>query len=244
MTLDFYKLKAQFRRAERAIKRCERISGAVPTAAINQLRYAGNHLLKVLAPGDDTDVDSEKAKVVSHCRRAWFDAFDAIINSQLEIVRTFESKNCPLDVLRQLVPNYDGNMALFRELYPVFRNVKAVQEMAFAERLALIRRAAALTPFVKALQRLSNRLNALASDMEIDRIRRAEQRDIYSMLMSLMLSVTGSIYSAAGLLTSPSRWMVAFGIAGIVFFVAMAVFNVYVLVQRAKTITPVDKLSK
>ena len=74
--------------------------------------------------------------------------------------------------------------------------------------------------------------------------RRAEQRDIYSMLMSLMLSVAGSIYSAAGLLTSPSRWMVAFGIAGIVFFVAMAVFNVYVLVQRAKTITPVDKLSK
>ena len=46
--LSFDLVKLHYRRAERAIKRCARLSYAVPTPAINQLRYAGYHVLSAV----------------------------------------------------------------------------------------------------------------------------------------------------------------------------------------------------
>ena len=49
MQPTFDTIKRHYRRAERAIKRCDSLADAVPTPAINQLRYAGYHILVAIS---------------------------------------------------------------------------------------------------------------------------------------------------------------------------------------------------
>ena len=67
-----------FCRAEKMLKRFERISDKTLSSAINQLRYAGRHLIEADAAEGDVQDDLLR-KAIAHCHRAEFDAIDAAI---------------------------------------------------------------------------------------------------------------------------------------------------------------------
>jgi hypothetical protein len=82
--VDFYnKLEEaflKFRDAEKAIKSSETIRTDVYTVAINQLRYASNHLITYIQQlkNNDNDGAEESLKKYSrHCSRALYDAYDS-----------------------------------------------------------------------------------------------------------------------------------------------------------------------
>ena len=77
--------------AEYAIKRYERIALEDQVAAINELRYAGHHVLEASLAEDESEIEDHIASARNHCRRAVNDAKDAAIVSQLEFFM-------PLDV--------------------------------------------------------------------------------------------------------------------------------------------------
>ncbi len=63
-------LKEAFRDAEREIHKTENCSQKVPVAALNELRYAGSHMLVFLEEGEATELE----QALQHSRRAYFDA--------------------------------------------------------------------------------------------------------------------------------------------------------------------------
>ena len=88
--LTFETIKRHYRRAERAIKRCDSLANAVPTPALNQLRYAGYHILvAILADkaGDAAKTARELLEAEEHCRRAWLDAFDSVTRYHLKVIQ-------------------------------------------------------------------------------------------------------------------------------------------------------------
>ncbi len=170
----------------------------------------------------------------SHCRRAWFDAFDAIACNHLVAIRDFSDRGYPGDVIRANIPNYDENMAFARKLYPVFLNVKAVQDMTASERLGRLKSMNRLTPFIRNVQSVGGSLEVIAKRMDEERRRRAERRDLMMGLTSFAVSVMGAVFSAAGLLTSPKPWAVAVGWIGIVAFAAIAVMSTVMIVQHLR----------
>ncbi|KJS02232.1 MAG: hypothetical protein VR65_06195 [Desulfobulbaceae bacterium BRH_c16a] len=68
-----------YQEAERAIKYVEDFDGVLTVPAINQLRYAGNHLIRYLAENKQ----DELRDALKHVKRATYDAYEATIVYQL-----------------------------------------------------------------------------------------------------------------------------------------------------------------
>lgn len=95
-------------KAEARIKRTEKLNSSLVIPAVNELRYAGYHLLQALVYKPDSGADDEPAESVKkgtlHCRRATYDAVDAESMYYLEAAKNFEQQfeNIVIDV-----PNFD-----------------------------------------------------------------------------------------------------------------------------------------
>ncbi|MDG4574830.1 MAG: hypothetical protein P9C36_05730 [Defluviicoccus sp.] len=94
-----------FRDAERQIKRAEEISGELAIPAVNELRYAGWHLLEALCSGDPDNAVEQLARARRHCQRAIFDASDTSIIYLLEKIRTFQDDYRRF-VISDVIPDY------------------------------------------------------------------------------------------------------------------------------------------
>lgn len=102
---DFAKL---FIKAEGAVKDAEMRNGELLIPAINQLRYSGHHIAKALLNGDVNDAknQSELTKAINHCRRAYFDAKEAIMLERFEIADSFFSDFVKSDSLMRHLPQW------------------------------------------------------------------------------------------------------------------------------------------
>ena len=141
MQLTFETIKRHYRRAERAIKRCDTLADAVPTPAINQLRYAGYHILVAVSAdktGDVAKAAQELLEADEHCKRAWLDAFDSVTRYHLKVIRAFEERQYPLRIIEKRIPDFSSSMAHARDVYRVYRLPAMVQEMSVAQRVKRI----------------------------------------------------------------------------------------------------------
>ena len=93
-------LVGTYEAADEQIKQCERYTLALPSAAVNQMRYAGSHLLKFIKGGTENANDDIKresiAKATNHCKRATFDALETLIFAQLEFISDFHGTEIDL----------------------------------------------------------------------------------------------------------------------------------------------------
>jgi DNA repair exonuclease SbcCD ATPase subunit len=89
-------------KAESRIKRTERLRTSLTIPAVNELRYAGYHLLRSVVHDqepDDGDTPQESLKKgILHCRRATYDAVDAEAMLYLERAKKFEEEFLDISV--------------------------------------------------------------------------------------------------------------------------------------------------
>jgi hypothetical protein len=95
-------------KAESRIKRTEHLRTSLTIPAVNELRYAGYHLLRALtynpSAGDEDTPEVSLGKGTLHCRRATYDAVDAEAMLYLERAKRFEQdyRDVSIDV-----PNFN-----------------------------------------------------------------------------------------------------------------------------------------
>lgn len=104
----FDELHAAFQNAETWAKRVENIIDDVPIAAINQMRYAGYHISKVLSksnffPTDGTNdcfvnIDDLRS-AYKHLLRAYFDSLDQLTQQLEAQLKDYESKFQDLNIV-------------------------------------------------------------------------------------------------------------------------------------------------
>lgn len=104
----FDELHAAYQNAETWAKRVENIIDDVPIAAINQMRYAGYHISKVLSksnffPIDETDnclvnIDDLRS-AYKHLLRAYFDSLDQLTQQLEAQLKDYESKFQDLNIV-------------------------------------------------------------------------------------------------------------------------------------------------
>lgn len=93
-----------FAQAERRIKEIEHFNEGLDIPAINELRYVSYHLLEMLV-APSVSRDEHGGKVVSHLKRAIYDACEALISIQLEELRTFQV-DYRLVVVSEVIKDY------------------------------------------------------------------------------------------------------------------------------------------
>lgn len=98
-------LRSAYKEAEDAIHSLGIEGEGVDTLAINELRYAGYHLLKSLTASGDTERDEELRRAESHCERALYEAHDAAIFFRLNLYQKFTEDYATV-VVSDVVENY------------------------------------------------------------------------------------------------------------------------------------------
>lgn len=82
---SLHKVTELFRLAEEKIKQVEKICRELPFPAVNELRYAGRHLIDHLETGDREQL----VQAENHCKRAIYDAVEAGVTFQLLQIQAF-----------------------------------------------------------------------------------------------------------------------------------------------------------
>ena len=90
--------------AEGFIKEVEVCRASVPIAAINELRYAGHHLVKGLADEDEKRFHEELDKASDHCNRSMYEASEAGIAYLLDLIKIFEDDYDDVPII-EIVPD-------------------------------------------------------------------------------------------------------------------------------------------
>lgn len=104
-----------FEEAEYYIKIVEAVDGEVVIPAINELRYAGFHLTRLLTAESEEERESQCRSAISHCRRAAYEALDAGLVFLTEKVKLFQ-EDYRLVVVTDVVPEYPRILAKTEEV--------------------------------------------------------------------------------------------------------------------------------
>ena len=108
-TSDQPKNLAQYRKvhgeADEVIRKVANFRDKVVIPAINELRYAGHHLLKSIDDDGSVIDNKELQKAINHCHRAMYEAIDAGIICALGRIKIFQD-DYKKTVVADLIPNY------------------------------------------------------------------------------------------------------------------------------------------
>lgn len=117
-------IKALYRKAEEKIKALERESETLASPSVNELRYAGYHLLAAL-----TETDSEKKivefdKARGHCKRAIYDAQEVRVMAKLVIINQFKEDYAKISI-SDVVSDYIVFLQRVRRIQKAIENINS-----------------------------------------------------------------------------------------------------------------------
>ena len=197
------RIERLFRRAERAIKRAERLTQALPTAAVNQLRYAGRHLLQA-----DSDASGEALrKAANHCVRAWYDAFDAILLRQLEVIADFENEGFPRDAILYYYPDYEAELPLIKRAQDLFRGTPPTQALTVERMVDRLRMAKRLSKIVASLRMTTQELRKTYQERSEREFEQQENARIRRDCISFLATLAGCLIGIFGILLTAESWL-------------------------------------
>ena len=102
---EIRELRDLYKKAEDAIHSLGITGSGVDTAAVNELRYAGNHLLRALTTDSKAEADDQMVRATRHCQRALYDAYDGAIYYQLDQFKVFRNDYRTV-VITEVVSDY------------------------------------------------------------------------------------------------------------------------------------------
>lgn len=94
-----------FKFAEDKIKLVENLNIELSIPAINELRYAGYHITRFIAASTKEAANEEFGKAEKHCKRAVYDAAEAGVTFQLEMIKVFQTDFRSVRIAT-VIPNY------------------------------------------------------------------------------------------------------------------------------------------
>ncbi len=101
-----------FQQAEAAVKEVELSQQELIIPAINELRYAGYHITKLI---NRPELSDELTKAENHCKRAIYDAYEANILFLIAEVKTFKD-DYRNTIINNIVPDYTEYQTQVKEI--------------------------------------------------------------------------------------------------------------------------------
>ena len=186
-------LRTLYDKADQFVREVAEFEDEVTIPAINELRYAGHHLLQAI--DDDGSISNEEQfrRAVSHCERAMYEAAEAGINSVLVWIDQFREdyKNI---VVKDVVDDYARILAHTRKTQDLIARGRSDQ-MSSSDRVSrYMETFRQLREYSELLEASRDDLNAKLSEQVKDK-----RRFIIRCLLILLGTVVGAASIAIGM---------------------------------------------
>ena len=210
------KLVDTYNAADEQIKQCERYTLASPSAAVNQMRYAGSHLLKLINGGLENAKDFIKResveKATNHCKRAIFDALETLIFAQLEFISDFQDLCRSKRDVELIYPDYVSDFTALAALKERLQAFGMVQSLSDEDKKELVDISEQVSKLKRKILRLKIGVDKLESVEVADEVILSVQQ----FLLSFTATVLGTVVGIAGVMFAvwdmlPNTWWVRIG---------------------------------
>ncbi len=105
-----------FEQAEAKIKNVEQAtSEGVLIPSINQLRYAGHHIVQSLLSNDTKALQAEQAKAINHVKRAIYDIDEALLIYYIDSAVDFKEKYNDSGFTTEIIADYPEKLVMLDE---------------------------------------------------------------------------------------------------------------------------------
>ena len=105
-----------FKQAEVKIKNVEQItSEGVLIPSINQLRYAGHHIVRSLLSDDKKELQAERSSAINHVKRAIYDIDEALLIYYIDSAVNFKEKYNDSGFTTEIIDNYPEKLVRLDE---------------------------------------------------------------------------------------------------------------------------------
>jgi hypothetical protein len=182
--------RALFKTAETNLKNAEHLTNKVFIPAVNELRYAGYHIVGYLS-SEGTDDDLLSAQ--KHCKRAIYDSAEGPLLKFLGDIAQFQDDYATTSVTLEL-PDYISQMKQVQEARNLIAAVQPDTREEYFE---------AVAPHLSKLNMIAGLLETARPEIN-KRIRneqaqtRKEQRNLVIGVVSLFAAIIGAILAATG----------------------------------------------
>ena len=190
---NFQDILKRYNNAESFIKEVELCASAVAFPAINELRYAGHHLLKALTSDDQDESRHELNDVEDHCHRAMYEASEAGIGYLLELLKTFELDYKDIPV---------------RETVPEFLDIRLLGQTASAElcngRIGRTSPVEQVERYMQTFRELKKGTDKLeASRGELNKVKLRQARENRKFIAQAIFWIAVVLIGIAGIVSQP-----------------------------------------
>ncbi|MEA3288847.1 MAG: hypothetical protein U9Q04_01595 [Campylobacterota bacterium] len=105
------KLNNNFKSAEARIKNAELLNQNLSIPSINELRYAGHHLLKATQESDESIILEELDKADRHTKRSYYDAIEASLLYKLQEIQQFDETYKVIPETLDVINDYNSKIS-------------------------------------------------------------------------------------------------------------------------------------
>ena len=186
-------LRTLYDKADQFVREVAEFEDEVAIPAINELRYAGYHLLQSIGDDGSISKDEQFRRAISHCERAMYEAAEAGINSVLVWIDQFREdyKNI---VVKDVVDDYARILAHTRKAQDLIARGRSDQ-MSSSDRVSrYMETFRQLREYSELLEASRDDLNAKLSEQVRDK-----RRFIIRCLLILLGVVVGAASIAIGM---------------------------------------------
>ncbi|MBI2381753.1 MAG: hypothetical protein HYV16_13460 [Gammaproteobacteria bacterium] len=179
-----------YSQAEEKIKLIEHLNQQLPIPSINELRYAGYHLVQFINSGSP----EELKKAENHCKRAIYDAVEAGVTHQLEMICSFQ-KDFRMLVLSEHIPSY----------CELQKQLRAARDLMVKPKRDGIDRADYYSECTVHLEALRDCFETLESYREdLIKVLRRQNRQTIITWGGLLLTIIGVVFGALSYIKNPA----------------------------------------
>jgi len=115
---------ALFDQAEHKLKEVEQLEGDLAIPVVNELRYAGHHVIRGLKSLLGSQARAEHfQEAEGHCKRAIYDAHEAMLLYLLNRIRLFQN-DYRKTILSDVIPDYQARILHLRKAQQLIKKAK------------------------------------------------------------------------------------------------------------------------
>ena len=175
-------IKELFDKAEVLAKEVEQFNEEASIAAINQLRYAGQHLLKALTVDNEKDFYDETLKAKGHCQRSMYEGSESGIAYAQEMIHEFQLDYSDV-VIGDVIPDYAEMMVQADEASAILEGGRANRESAESQ-------AESYMKAFRMLRKIVRKLQASRSDLNVkkDDLRKSDRRYAFGIVLTIVIA--------------------------------------------------------
>lgn len=104
-------IEKNFKDAESKIKSAELLDQTISIPSINELRYAGHHILRATQLKEEAGIVEELDKANRHTKRSFYDAVEASILYKLQKIENFDKEYKLIPETITVINNYNSKLS-------------------------------------------------------------------------------------------------------------------------------------